>query len=178
MGCCTLLVVDDDSKQLTALHRRVRGLAELRVRLATTIAEATALAAKHPVDAAVVDLLLGTASGVALVETLRRAYPSLRIAAVSAAASDVVIEAACVAGADVVLRKPFSLGTAAVALDLDHEGLRAQHFADYPTVERVIWEHVRRTHEDLGGNVQATARTIGLTRNTVKRHLAKPRPPV
>ena len=173
---CTLLVVDDDSLQISALVRSVRGLAELRVYSATTSSEAVAMAAKHSLDAAIVDLLLGTESGVALVEALRRAHPKLRIAALSAAASSAVIEAASAAGADVVLRKPVSLGTAAVALDLDHEGLRAQHFAEYPTVERVVWEHVRRAHDDFGGNVVRTARVLGLTRNTVKKQLAKPRP--
>lgn len=41
------------------------------------------------------------------------------------------------------------------------------------SVNRLEWEHIQRVLRDNGGNVSATARSLGMHRRTLQRKLAK-----
>lgn len=172
-----ILVVDDDTLALAALARSVRGTQRLRMHAATDSASAIEITARASLDVAIVDLILGSESGVDLIARLRFEHPALRIAAATAAASRECVSRALAAGAEMVLQKPFTLAIAAHALELEHLELRQAYEITHASLELVQWEHVRRVHTDLGGNILRTARVLGVSRTTVKKWLEKERPP-
>ena len=176
MERCAILIVDDDAKQLEALRRCARGFRGLRVVSALSSKAAISEMAASKFDAAVVDLLLGTESGVELIATLRSIDPEMRIVAVTATASPPVIESASRAGAEAFLPKPFTLGAVAKKLALEHDELRASYAVDHASLERVIWDYVHRVHDDLGGNKLRTARALEISPSTLKRRLGQQRP--
>ena len=55
----------------------------------------------------------------------------------------------------------------------DNQSLHVEH----ASLERATWDYVHRVYADLSENVQRTARVLGISRTTVKKELAKPRPP-
>ena len=172
-----ILIVDDDARMVAAFARSVLGVPRLRVLAATSTATALELATRSPPDVALVDLVLGRESGVALIARLRRAHPAMRIAAMTAAASRAYVDEALAAGAEVLLQKPFTLSMAAHALGLEHDELRRAYKLSHASLELAQWEHVRRVHSDLGGNILRTARVLQVSRTTVRNWLSKSRPP-
>lgn len=173
----TVLIVDDDTNVLTSLKRVARGLRELRLETAKTIDEALERAAATRPDVAIVDLLLGSESGVELVARLKAGWPAMKIAAVSGAASRTLVRAASKAGAEAYLEKPFTIAQVAEVVGAENEAMRAASLCEHASLKRVEWNHIHRVHEDFGGNVSRTARALGISKNTLKKKLAEPRPP-
>lgn len=42
-----------------------------------------------------------------------------------------------------------------------------------PSVERLEWEHIQKVLQENGGNISATARSLGMHRRTLQRKLQK-----
>jgi two-component system response regulator RegA len=161
-----ILVVDDDSLVLEAYRRLLSR--DYRVITATNIASAARLLETEQPDIAIVDLRLGTSSGIDLVRLLRRTIPACKIALVSARATVDIAVLAMQAGADLVALKPISprqvlrrLAHGPPEPDLEHT----------LSLERIEYEHISQTMAELDHNVSKAARVLGVHRHTIQRKL-------
>ena len=168
----TLLLVDADEEAATplALALSARGF-EVRV-AATVAASLRAIRAAAP-DYALIELRLGTGSGLDIVIALSAARPDARIVIFSGHGGIAHTVAAIKAGAADHLPKPASLDAIEAALLSDVESL----VGEVPMMpERVRWEHVQTIFRQSGRNVSETARTLRMHRRTLQRILAKGEP--
>lgn len=187
------LLVDDDTLYLEALRRALarRGI---DCEIAADTAIALDVATRIAPDFALVDLKLGEASGLSLIEPLRAIRADMRILLVTGYASIATAVEAIKRGADDYLPKPVSAdtlqrilleterapGAALAARDEEDDTLES------PTMiplHRLEWEHIQQALTETGGNISATARLLGMHRRSLQRKLAKRpgperRPPV
>src|SRR4051812_14953569 len=101
-----VLVVDDDESLLRSWRRRIGR--PHSVFTATEPASALALARAHGPDLAIVDMRLGSSSGLDVVREIRRDHPNILIVLGSGYLSVATAVAAVRAGADHVVFKPFT----------------------------------------------------------------------
>ena len=101
----TVLVVDDDSsiRFLCRVNLELEGWA---VREAATIDAARAQLAAGGVSVVLLDVHVGSASGVAFLEELRADYPGLPVAMLTGSVGSPMPDSVC---ADAVITKPFTL---------------------------------------------------------------------
>ena len=108
-GATSVLLVDDDDDLADVLARAI-GRQGFAVHRARTGSDAIAsLPSLGRLDAAVVDLVLPGAGGLDVVRSIRRAFPSCRIVALTGLAEPLMQRAFRDAGADVFLGKPAEL---------------------------------------------------------------------
>jgi two-component system response regulator RegA len=165
------LLVDDDPLFLSTLQRALskRGLQTL---LASSAAEAVQQAAGRKLDFALIDLRLGSTSGLELIEPLRSAQPDMRIVLLTGYASIATAVTAIKRGADDYLIKPATAEMIVRAI----RGEAASAPQALPTLaplDRLEWEHIHRALSETQGNVSAAARLLGLHRRSLQRKLAK-----
>jgi two-component system response regulator RegA len=167
------LLVDDDTLYLQTLQRSLKKRG-LTTSMATNVSEALAIANSEPLDFALVDLRLGTESGLALIEPLRQGHPTLRIVLMTGYASVATAVEAIKRGADNYLLKPTTADQILRTL--------AAGPADAPLPEpqstmtplsRLEWEHIHQALAETNGNVSAAARLLGMHRRSLQRKLAK-----
>lgn len=169
------LLVDDDALYLRTLRRSLarRGI-EAETAIDTT--SALAIARAQPPDFAVLDLKLGSESGLSLIAPLRAIRADMRILLVTGYASVATAVEAIKLGADNYLPKPATLSSILRALDLapdDDRPARPEEAATMTPLYRLEWEHIQQALTDAGGNVSATARLLGMHRRSLQRKLAK-----
>jgi two-component system, response regulator RegA len=170
----TILVVDDDQSVL-ASYRRGLELQSRRVLVATTNAEAHALAAREQVGAAIVDLRIGQDSGIELASHLKSLDPSMVVVVVSGYLSVTSAVAAVRSGADHVMPKPVTCGE--LLRRIDEPTAVSDDDGETPTLARAEWEHMMRVLSDCDGNISKAARRLGLHRQNLQRRLRKLAPP-
>ena len=176
------LLVDDDTLYLDALRRALtrRGI---DCEIAADPATALEIARRTAPDFALVDLKLGDASGLSLIEPLRAIRADMRILLVTGYASIATAVEAIKRGADDYLPKPVSADTLQRIL-LDTEAAPGAPLPDRdeddtlesPTMiplHRLEWEHIQQALAETGGNISATARLLGMHRRSLQRKLAK-----
>ena len=176
------LLVDDDTLYLDALRRALtrRGI---ECEIAADPATALEIARRTAPDFALVDLKLGDASGLSLIEPLRAIRADMRILLVTGYASIATAVEAIKRGADDYLPKPVSADTLQRIL-LDTEAAPGAPLPDRdeddtlesPTMiplHRLEWEHIQQALAETGGNISATARLLGMHRRSLQRKLAK-----
>ena len=166
----TLLVEDDpvfSNVLATALRRR-----GFDVTVALTCEEATALIAASPPELAVVDLRIGSGSGLSLIPLLTRGPRPARTVVLTGYGSIATAVEAMKLGASQYLTKPADTETIVAALmatDTQPAALSARPLS----VKRVEWEHIQRVLSENQGNISATARSLGIHRRTLQRKLQK-----
>ena len=168
-GIQSVLVVDDDVRVTNAM---VRSLGRRRrVEVAHDGDTALERARSHRPDLIIMDLRLGTASGLDAISALRSEFPECVIALVSGYASIDVAVLAVKAGADFVLPKPISGREVLlrVAEGIDDEPTKT------PSLAEVEAEHIARVLTDCNGNVSEAARRLGIYRSSLQRKLRKHR---
>lgn len=176
------LLVDDDTLYLDALRRALtrRGI---ECEIAADPVTALEVASRTAPDFALVDLKLGEASGLSLIEPLRAIRADMRILLVTGYASIATAVEAIKRGADDYLPKPVSADTLQRIL-LDTEtapGAPLPERDEDDTLEsptmiplhRLEWEHIQQALTETGGNISATARLLGMHRRSLQRKLAK-----
>jgi len=176
------LLVDDDTLYLDALRRALtrRGI---DCEIAADPATALEIAGRTAPDFALVDLKLGDASGLSLIEPLRAIRADMRILLVTGYASIATAVEAIKRGADDYLPKPVSADTLQRIL-LDTEAAPGAPLPERdeddtlesPTMiplHRLEWEHIQQALAETGGNISATARLLGMHRRSLQRKLAK-----
>lgn len=176
------LLVDDDTLYLEALRRALtrRGI---DCEIAADPATALDVAARFAPDFALVDLKLGEASGLSLIEPLKAIRADMRILLVTGYASIATAVEAIKRGADDYLPKPVSADTLQrILFDTERApGAPVPEREDEDTLEsptmiplhRLEWEHIQQALTETGGNISATARLLGMHRRSLQRKLAK-----
>ena len=179
----SLLIVEDDDVLRPRLARafRERGF---EVREAPDVDTALESARSDPPEYALVDLRLGTRSGLEVVRGLAELDPATAIVVLTGYGSIATALEAVRLGATHYLTKPadvddvlaaFARGTGGpVAATDGTPSAESTGGADStPTLARVEWEHINRVLSDCGGNVSQAARILGIHRRSLQRKLAK-----
>ena len=170
-----VLLIDDDEVFVHVLGRALatRGF---EVASARDGAEALARCADFQPRHIVLDLKLGSESGLSLIPRLAAARPGVRILLLTGYASIATAVEAIKRGAHDYLAKPVDADQVAQAL-LGHAGANAdssEHLPDAPPpLKRLEWEHIQRVLNECDGNISEAARRLGLHRRTLQRKLAK-----
>ena len=168
----TLLVVDDDISFCAALARAMQ---RRSYHVVTAHDEAGALQAANDFAPkyALVDLRLGQASGLSLVQQLVQHDAQMRIVVLTGYASIATAVEAIKLGAVHYLTKPAAVDDIINALQRD-SGDAAVPPAETPiSVKRLEWEHLQKVLMEHDGNISAAARALNMHRRTLQRKLAK-----
>ena len=169
-----LLLVDDDESFCAALARAMerRGY---DVFVAHDTASALGAMDGFGPDYALVDLRLGDASGLPLVEHLAQADPDMRIVVLTGYASIATAVEAIKLGAVQYLTKPADPNDIVLAFGHNRDG--GDTCVTLPSkpmsVRRLEWEHIQRVLQSHDGNVSAAARTLKMHRRSLQRKLQK-----
>lgn len=165
-----VLVVDDDETLLASWRRTIS-----RDRTCSTASDAATarhIAQKQAFDLAIIDLRLGTSSGLELIKQLKRDHPDGLIVLCSGYLSVAAAVAGVQAGADVVVFKPVTFREILHSLE-KHDQDEPPALDDTPTLARAEWEHIMRVMADCNGNVSMAARKLGIYRSSLQRRLRK-----
>jgi len=179
----SLLIVEDDD----VLRRRLaRAFHErgFEVRETPDVDTALESARSDPPEYALVDLRLGTRSGLEVVRGLAELDPATAIVVLTGYGSIATALEAVRLGATHYLTKPADVddvlaafargaGGSSSAPDSTHAGETAAGPDSTPTLARVEWEHINRVLSDCGGNVSQAARILGIHRRSLQRKLSK-----
>jgi two-component system response regulator RegA len=168
------LVADDDeifcSVLARALERRGYDVAAAR-----SVAEAQQLIEQRRPELAVVDLRIGTDSGLTLVRRLASLSPPAKCVVLTGYGSIATAVEAIKLGALHYLTKPVEVDEILAALrggpSVPEQAAPAQ--PKPLSVRRAEWEHIQRVLSDHAGNISAAARALGIHRRTLQRKLRK-----
>lgn len=167
-----LLIVEDDETFARTLQRSFerRGY---RVWVAHNPAQLDALLAEAQPGYAVVDLKLGTASGLPCVQRLHAHDPAMLIVVLTGFASIATAVEAIKLGASHYLAKPSNTDDIEAAFE------RASGDASVPVTNRTTsiktleWEHINEALAEADFNISEAARRLGMHRRTLARKLEK-----
>jgi two-component system response regulator RegA len=170
----SILVVDDDPVFNGVLVRALtrRGY---EVTAAVDAEGALSAASQQAPDAVVLDLNLGSVSGLNLIQPLLEIAPECQIIVLTGYASIATAVEAIKLGATQYLAKPVEVDAIIAAMDIPEVGEHPEVFtpADPLSVDRLEWEHIQRILRENDGNISATARALKMHRRTLQRKLAK-----
>lgn len=167
-----LLLVDDDDtfRELLGNALSKRGH---RVTLAHSIADAATALENNAFEYAVVDLNIGTDSGLRFIPILITRYPQCRIVVLTGYASVATAIEAIKLGAVHYLTKP-AVADEIIAAFFRDEGNAETPINERPmSLERLEWEHLNKVLQECDGNISAAARKISMHRRTLQRKLRK-----
>jgi two-component system response regulator RegA len=167
-----LLLVDDDEIYCEVLGDALRKR-DYAVSVAHNLADALQLARDKEPEYAVVDLRIGTESGLELVKQLAMLDENTRIIMLTGYASVATAVESIKLGAVHYLTKPATADEVVAALHRD-EGDSTVLPAEQPlSVRRLEWEHLQKVLAKNDGNISAAARALNMHRRTLQRKLAK-----
>ena len=170
-----ILLVDDDAVFNQVLGRALstRGF---EVRGAHNGKEALALCAEFKPRYIVLDLKLGTESGLGLIPSFNREVPDARILLLTGYASIATAVEAIKRGAHDYLAKPVDADQVVQALlgnSVQQQAADLKLPDAPPPLKRLEWEHIQRVLNDCERNISKAARRLRLHRRTLQRKLAK-----
>lgn len=170
----TFLVVDDDEVFCGVLARALERRGYV-VAAAQSVPEARELIEAQRPAFAVVDLRIGTDSGLSLIRQLASQAPPAKAVVLTGYGSIATAVEAIKLGAVHYLTKPVDVEEILAAL----RGTAAP-ISETPaaqprplSVRRAEWEHIQRVLSDHSGNISAAARALGIHRRTLQRKLRK-----
>jgi two-component system response regulator RegA len=169
----TVLLVDDDEIFGDVLSGALtkRGFS---VEVARTTDEAIASIATRIPEYAIIDLRIGTQSGLTIVEYLHQQTAKTRTVVLTGYGSITTAVEAIKKGAQQYLTKPAAVNDIVAALRGDAEVPKETFDASRRlSVRRLEWEHIQTVLAEHNGNISATARALGMHRRTLQRKLQK-----
>ena len=167
-----LLLVDDDELYCTVLGDALKKRG-YTVFTAHDLDAALQQARAHEPEYAVIDLRIGTESGLELVKQLAELDENTRIVMLTGYASVATAVEAIKLGAVHYLAKPANADDVVAALQRT-EGDATVTPAETPlSVKRLEWEHLQKVLMEHDGNISAAARALKMHRRTLQRKLAK-----
>jgi two-component system response regulator RegA len=169
-----LLIVEDEASFARTLKRSFerRGY---DVSVASDIGQMQEILKTRKPTHAVVDLKLGSASGLPCVEALHADDPLMRIVVLTGYASIGTAVEAIKLGACHYLAKPSNTDDIEAAFN-KVDGDANEPVAERPTSFKILeWEMIHRTLADADFNISETARRLGMHRRTLARKLEKKR---
>lgn len=168
----SLLVVDDDvifcEVLATALKKR-----GFEVSVAHDVQSAFVAAERDPPEFVVLDLKMPGESGLSLVQKLKALDDHTRIVVLTGFASIATAVEAIKLGATHYLTKPADADEIVQAFSREDGDAGVPVGEDRPSVDRLEWEYIQKVLADCGGNISATARSLGMHRRTLQRKLQK-----
>ena len=168
----TLLLVDDDEAFCRVLCYAL-GTRGFNVYVAYSLEEAISISAEHIPEYAVVDLRIGSESGLELVSKLVALDEHTRIVMLTGYASVATAVEAIKLGANHYLTKPADANEIVAALKRE-DGDPTVAVAEKPlSVKRLEWEHLQKILLAHNGNISAAARALKMHRRTLQRKLYK-----
>lgn len=167
-----LLLVDDDASFCGVVKRALekRGF---DVAVAPDIAQGKSQCRARAPDYAVIDLRIGTESGLNLVRWLTEQDASIRAVVLTGYASIATAVEAIKLGAVHYLTKPAYADDIVAALNMDQGDPEVPAGERPLSVRRLEWEHLQRILSEHDGNISAAARALGMHRRTLQRKLQK-----
>jgi two-component system response regulator RegA len=167
-----LLIVEDDAAFARVLKRSFerRGY---QVLLAASLEETQELLKTQTPGHAVVDLKLGTASGLAVVQALHERDAQMLIVVLTGFASIVTAVEAMKLGACNYLVKPSNTDDIEAAFTREPGDVDAPVAARSTSIKTLEWERIHQTLAETGFNISETARRLGMHRRTLARKLSK-----
>ena len=167
-----LLLVDDDeiycevlSDALTKRHYAVS--------VAHNLTSALQLATQTEPEYAVIDLRIGTESGLELVKQLAALDENTRIIMLTGYASVATAVESIKLGAVHYLTKPATADEIVAALHSEEGDASVKPSGQPLSVKRLEWEHLQKVLTEHDGNISAAARALNMHRRTLQRKLAK-----
>ena len=168
----SLLVVDDDVVFCNVLANSLekRGFT---VHSAHDVHAAFAVAKQELPEFVVLDLKMPGESGLSLVQKLKDLDVHTRIVVLTGYASVATAVEAIKLGAIHYLTKPADADEIVQAFWQDDGNADVPIDEQRPSVDRLEWEYIQQVLNDCGGNISATARSLGMHRRTLQRKLQK-----
>jgi two-component system response regulator RegA len=168
-----ILVAEDDDifrKRLSkALIRRGYTVVE-----ADSVVEALRIIAEESeILFAVIDLRIGTASGLDILPHLFSRSPHCRAIILTAYGTIATSVSAIKNGACHYLTKPVDIDVIVACLRDDLTEAPNTNYLTTPSLEQNEWEYINRVIGDCNGNISAAAKLLGLHRRTLQRKLSK-----
>ncbi|MBE2286212.1 MAG: response regulator [Prosthecobacter sp.] len=170
-----ILLVDDDHVYLQRLARALRDRG-CTVAAVETAEAAMAAARLLLPQAAVLDLKLPGASGLACLRELHAAWPEMRILILTGYGSIATAMEAVRQGVWDYLTKPVDADQILAALTSDPSERQHDGEITPSSLDRLEWEHIQRVLNDHQGNVTQTAAALGMHRRSLQRKLRKEPP--
>lgn len=166
------LIVDDDPT-LAGMLERVLQRRGFSTASASNSTQALQLTNAVTFERAIVDLKLGSDSGLHLIRELKLRQPEIAIVMLTGYSSISTAVEAVKLGAVNYLCKPADADEILAAF-----GEQKQLNATEPTytpisIDRLEWEHIQKVLQEHNGNISATARALGMHRRTLQRKLHK-----
>ena len=167
-----LLLVDDDEVYCEVLGDALTKR-NFEVSTAHNLTTALQLARDIEPEYAVIDLRIGTESGLELVKQLAALDENTRIIMLTGYASVATAVESIKLGAIHYLTKPATANEVVAALHRE-EGDASVAPSEQPlSVKRLEWEHLQKVLTEHDGNISAAARALNMHRRTLQRKLAK-----
>lgn len=167
-----LVIVEDDATFARTLARSFERRGYRVLHAANAAALEALLAAERPTHA-VVDLKLGTDSGLACVQVLHARAPDAAIVVLTGFASIATAVAAIKLGARHYLAKPANTDEIEAAFGDAAGDLAAAPAHRQTSIKTMEWERINEVLADTGFNISETARRLGMHRRTLARKLGK-----
>jgi two-component system response regulator RegA len=167
-----LLIVEDDPAFARVLKRSFERR-EYRALVAASLEEAQELLKTEFPSRAVVDLKLGTASGLAVVQALHQHDPEMLIVVLTGFASIVTAVEAVKLGACNYLVKPSNTDDIEAAFTREPGDVDVAVPARSTSIKTLEWERIHEVLAETGFNISETARRLGMHRRTLARKLGK-----
>jgi two-component system response regulator RegA len=168
-----LVIVEDDPAFAQTLQRSFERRGYAVAHAASPEALAELLGSAPGFEFAVVDLKLGTASGLICVQMLHHDDPAMRIVVLTGFASIATAVEAIKLGASHYLAKPANTD------DIEEAFGRSLGDPDVPlegrksSIKTVEWEYIHATLAECDFNISEAARRLGMHRRTLARKLDK-----
>lgn len=166
------LIVDDDLTLAGMLERVLqrRGFSTIS---ASDTAQALQLTSSHIFERAIVDLKLGSDSGLQLIRELKLRQPEMAIVMLTGYSSISTAVEAVKLGAVNYLCKPADADEILAAFGEQKQQLPSDATYTPLSIDRLEWEHIQKILQENNGNISATARALGMHRRTLQRKLHK-----
>ena len=171
-GSKRLLIVEDDESFARTLARSFerRGY---EVEVAHSIEQFQTVLGSFRPEFAVVDLKLGTGSGLNCVQALHELDSAIRIVVLTGYASIATAVEAIKLGASHYLPKPANTDEIEAAFGRIAGDAEVKLTRQPTSIKTLEWERIHETLADTGFNVSETARRLGMHRRTLARKLEK-----
>ncbi len=167
-----LVIVEDDATFARTLARSFERRGYCVAHAGSPAALDRLLETEAPTHA-VVDLKLGTESGLACVQALHARDPAVPIVVLTGFASIGTAVAAIKLGARHYLAKPANTDEIEAAFGEETGDLAARPGARATSIKTLEWERINEVLADTGFNISETARRLGMHRRTLARKLGK-----
>jgi two-component system response regulator RegA len=168
-----LVIVEDDPAFARTLRRSFERRGYLVAHAASPDALAALLDGGQGFDFAVVDLKLGTASGLTCVKLMHQADAATRIVVLTGFASIATAVEAIKLGAAHYLAKPANTDDIEQAFGRTHGDPDVSLEGRKSSIKTVEWEYIQTTLAECDFNISEAARRLGMHRRTLARKLDK-----